>query len=176
MTLFQVEIPVATGIAALAAIAFMLARARQREREFTALDSLMLVILMSIATAGGIVLVEAASRSAKEMTLSENLRSFRTQIEAYKLQHAGQAPLLYEGTFPQLTEATNGDGEPGRPDKTHPYGPYFRGGIPRNPFTGRNVVIPAKTSPPQAPTGNGGWLYHQESGRVTPDHAEYLNW
>ena len=51
--LIQVELPVATGVGALAAIAFLLARLRQREREFSLLDGLILVVLMSIATAGG---------------------------------------------------------------------------------------------------------------------------
>ena len=151
MTLFQIEVPVATGVAALAAIAFMVARARQRERSFSALDSLTMVILMSLTTMGGITLVEAASHSAKEAALRENLHVFRTQIEAYKLQHGGEVPLLYQGTFPQLTEPTDSQGIPGRRDKYHPYGPYFPEGIPANPLTGQNVVIPIKKVPRPRP-------------------------
>ncbi len=175
MTLFQVEVPVATGIAALAAIAFLVARARQRERSFSALDSLTMVILMSLTTMGGITLVEAASNSAKEAALRENLHVFRTQIEAYKLQHGGEVPLLYQGTFPQLTEATDAQGVPGRRDSHHPYGPYFPEGIPANPLTGRNVIVPIKKVPPATPSGNGGWLYHQETGRIIADQAKFLD-
>jgi type II secretory pathway pseudopilin PulG len=174
VTLFQVEIPVATGLAALAAIAFMIARARQREREFSLVDSLLLVILMSIAAAGGVTLVEAASAQAKETALRENLRMFRTQIEAYRLQHGGESPVLYKGSFPQLTEATDRRGMPGQPDSKHPYGPYFRAGIPVNPITGRWTVTLTDKSPPSRPSGHGGWLYHQQSGRITADLAEFL--
>lgn len=175
MNPFQVEIPIATAIAALAAVAFMVARARQREREFSAIDSLMLVILMTIAAAGGVTLVEIATHSAKEAALCQNLREFRTQIEVYKLQHGGETPLLYDGTFPQLIEATNAQGVPGRPGEKFPFGPYFRSGIPQNPITGRSMVSPAESNPPTAPSGYGGWLYHQESGMLNVDLAEYLD-
>jgi len=174
MHLFQVQLPVATGIAALAAIVFLLIRAREREREFTLIDSLMLVILMSLATVGGITLAEAASQNAKETALRENLRTFRTQIEAYKLQHGGTLPLLYQGTFPQLIEATNACGVPGPSGKQHPHGPYFRSGIPINPVTGQCVVTLTEENPPKTPSGNGGWLYHQKTGHLAADLAEHL--
>lgn len=170
----QVEIPVATGIAALAAIAFLIARARQREREFSLLDGLMLVILMSMATTGGITLVEAAAQHAKEVALRDNLRMFRVQIDAYRLLHGGVPPVLYEGGFPQLTQATNAQGIPGPPGHKHPYGPYFRSGLPVNPMTGHSVVTVTETSPPEKASGHGGWLYHQETGRISADLAGFL--
>ena len=138
------------------------------------MDSMLLVILMAIATTGGIALVEAASQSTKHATLRESLRMFRTQIEAYRLQHDGQAPILFQGTFPQLTEATDSKGIPGRSNAKHPYGPYFRGGIPANPLNGKSIVTPTDTFPPVHESGNGGWPYHQESGRLAADMAEYL--
>jgi type II secretory pathway pseudopilin PulG len=174
VSFFQFQLPVATGLAALAAIAFIIARARQRERNFSLLDSLLLVILMSITTAGGITLVEAASDNAKTTALIENLRMFRTQIEAYRLQHGGEAPVAFHGTFPQLTEATDTQGIPGSPDAQHRYGPYFRAGLPANPITGRCIVTLTETFPPAHPSGNGGWLYHQKSGKLAIDMAEYL--
>lgn len=174
MLLFRVEIPIAIGIAALAAIAFMVARARQREREFSPLDSLLLVCLMAITTAGGVTLIQAASANAKETALRENLRMFRTQIEAYKLQHRGDPPVLFKGDFPQLIEATNAQGIPGQSGTAHPYGPYFRGGIPLNPMTGQSLVTETDTFPPNKPSGNNGWLYHQKTGSLAIDIAEYL--
>jgi type II secretory pathway pseudopilin PulG len=174
VSIFHVEIPVATGLAALAAIAFIIARARQREREFSLLDSLLLVILMSITTAGGIALVEAASEGAKSVTLREELRMFRTQIAAYRLQHGGEAPVLFKSAFPQLTEATNAQGIPGQPDAWHRYGPYLRAGIPANPITGQSLVTPTDTFPPKSQSGTGGWLYHQKTGSIAVDLTEYL--
>ena len=174
MSFFHFELPVATGLAALAAIAFIIARARQRDRDFSLLDSLLLVILMSITTAGGITLVEGASANAKQTALRENLRMFRTQIEAYRLQHGGEAPVAFMGTFPQLTEATDARGIPGPPDSKHRFGPYFRAGIPVNPITGQCFVTLTDTFPPTSPSGNGGWLYHQKTGKLAIDMAEYL--
>jgi type II secretory pathway pseudopilin PulG len=169
----QVELPVATGVGALAAVAYLVVRLRRRQWEFSLLDALILMVLMSIATAGGITLIEAATQTAKEAGLHENLHALRTQIEAYRLEH-GAVPVLYQGTFPQLTEATDRQGVPGRQDGRHPYGPYFRGGIPTNPVTGRSVVTPTEKCPPQAPSGCGGWLYHQKTGRIWADLAEFL--
>ena len=174
MSFFHFELPVTTGLAALAAIAFIIARVRQREREFSLLDSLLLVILMSITTAGGITLVEGASANAKQAALRENLRMFRTQIQAYRLQHGGETPVAFRGTFPQLTEATDVRGIPGPSDAHHRFGPYFRAGIPVNPITGRCVVTLTDTFPPASPSGNAGWLYHQKTGKLAIDMAEYL--
>jgi type II secretory pathway pseudopilin PulG len=174
VSFFRFELPVATGLAALAAIAFLVARLRQREREFSLMDSLLLVILMSITATGGITLVEAAAENAKETALSENLRMFRTQIEAYKLQHGGEPPTLYQGSFPQLTEATDAQGVPGPADAKHHYGPYFRAGIPANPVTNLSIVTLTNTFPPRKASGNGGWLYHQKTGSIAIDLADRL--
>jgi type II secretory pathway pseudopilin PulG len=175
MSFFRFELPVTAGLVALAAIAYIVARVRQREREFSLLDSLLLVILMSITTAGGITLVEAASDNAKQSALRENLALFRTQIEAYRLQHGGEVPVVFLGSFPQLTEATDARGIPGPPDANHRLGPYFRAGIPVNPITGRCFITLTDTFPPTSQSGNGGWLYHQKTGRLAIDLTEHLN-
>jgi general secretion pathway protein G len=174
MSLLQFEIPVAAGLAALAAIAFIIARVRQRGREFSLMDGLLLVMLMATATAGGIVFINGVSQYAKKAAVRENLQTLRTQIEAYKLQHRGEPPVLFNGSFPQLTEATDAEGIPGPAGKNHAYGPYFRSGVPVNALTGQNVVTPADTFPPMSSSGNGGWLYHQQSGRLAIDSVEYL--
>jgi len=117
---------------------------------------------------------EKASQQAKVTALLQNLRTLRSQIELYKAEHDGAAPLVYRGTLPQLTRATNAEGIPGQPGKKYPYGPYLRSGIPVNPITGQSIVMPTEAFPPEAPSGNGGWLYHEPSGQIAADLSEYL--
>lgn len=169
-TLLELRLPVTVAFAAIAALGYMVSRFRQREHEaFTLLDGLMLVLLMAIATATGIPLVEAATQSAKVVVLRDNLQTLRTQVEAYKIQHHGEPPVLYQGGFPQLFQATDAEGVPGPVGGKHPFGPYLRIGLPTNPLTGQVIVTPTKEFPPVAASGNGGWLYHQPTGQIAPD-------
>jgi type II secretory pathway pseudopilin PulG len=139
------------------------------------MDLLIVVAIMGISTAVAMPLISAASASAESSVLLQNLRAIRGQIELYKVEHGGQAPLLHKGTFPQLTNSTNHQGVPGPPGKDYPHGPYLPAGVPANPYTGVTVVTPIDEFPPTAPSRVGGWLYHQETGRIAPDLAEYLS-
>jgi hypothetical protein len=82
--------------------------------------------------------------------------------------------LLFKGEMPQLTHHTNAEGVPGPAGSQFPYGPYLPEGIPANPFTGSSKVNSTEVFPPSAATGRGGWLYHQETGRITADVEEHL--
>ena len=115
-----------------------------------------------------------ANGRSKESTLLQNLRTFRSQIELYKLEHGGELPVAYQGSFPQLIRPTNAAGLPGKKGSKYPYGPYFRQGIPANPLTGRSIVTLTDDFPPTSPSGNGGWLYHQLTGQIVPDAADFL--
>jgi general secretion pathway protein G len=167
-------LPVAGALAAVAAFVYLISRFRSRRAELTFVDLFIVAVIVTIVGATAIPLVEAASRQIKTTTLRQNLHTLRSQIELYKTEHGGKAPLLFEGTFPQLTRATNSNGVPGPPGSKHPYGPYLRTGIPVNPITGRSIVSPTKTFPPTNPSGNGGWIYHQGGGHITADLAGFL--
>jgi hypothetical protein len=54
-------------------------------------------------------------------------------------------------------------------------GPYLPEGIPANPLTGRSVITATETFPPEAASGQGGWLYQQETGQIAPDLPNILN-
>lgn len=149
----------------------MLAHARHRQFHFTMVDLMIVVTIMAIVTAVAMPLVSAAGDQAKATTLQQNLHMLRSQIELYKLEHRGDIPLLYQGTFPQLTEATNVQGIPGPAGKNFPLGPYMRT-IPTNPYTGVSVITPVETFPPTQATKVGGWLYHQATGQIAPDLAD----
>ena len=152
----------------------MLNHSRSGKAEFTVLNAVILAIVVAIAGGVGIPLIEKVSSRAQHTAVLQNLHTLRSQIELYKLEHKGEAPVLYQNAFPQLIRATNAEGIPGEPGSKYPYGPYLHAGVPLNPITGRSIVTPTDTFPPTAPSGNGGWIYHQETGRIAIDLEEFL--
>jgi general secretion pathway protein G len=138
------------------------------------LDALIIVALVGVVTVAAVPALDAVSAGAKRAVLLQNLHAVRTQIDLYKLQHGGEPPLVYEGILPQLVEATDALGVPGRHDNRHPYGPYFLSGLPLNPVTGSATVTLTEDFPPTAASGNGGWLYHQPTGQVAIDLPDML--
>ena len=174
-SLWTVQFPAAAALAALAAIGYLLSHARHGRSQFTVVDALSLILLMAIVAGAGVPMINAFTSNAKETSLLQNLYTLRSQIEMYKVQHGGDVPILYKATFPQMTQATNAQGIPGPAGSKHAYGPYFVGGIPKNPITGRNQITPTDVFPPKAASGGGGWLYCQQTGQVAADLPEYLS-
>ena len=163
------------ALAAIAVLGYMVSRARNGRTEFKLLDAIILAVVVAIVGATTVPFIEKASRQAEASALLQNLHALRSQIELYKLEHGGQPPVLYEGTFPQLIRATNSSGIPGPRGSKHPFGPYLHSGIPVNPITGRSVITPTDKYPPDAASGSGGWIYHQKTGRISADSADFLN-
>jgi hypothetical protein len=120
-------------------------------------------------------LLESSVAGARDAAVLDNLYTLRSQIGLYMLEHNGDPPILYQGSFPQLLQATNAEGVPGPSGGNRPYGPYLHNGIPRNPVTGRAIITLTEVFPPQAASGNGGWLFHQESGQIAIDLPEFLD-
>jgi len=172
MSLGNLQLPASVLVGAAAAAVYLISYARYRRSGFGLIDGLILVAIMAIVTAVTMPLLNAADQSAKSSALQQNLRLLRAQIELYKLEHDGKVPVLFKGKFPQLTHATNAEGIPGPRGAEYPYGPYLPAGIPVNPYTGASLVRPTETFPPTASAGLGGWLYHQETGRIAPDLPE----
>ncbi len=148
---------------------------RSGKAEFTLLNAVILAIVVAIAGAFGVPLIEKVSGEAKRVTLLQDLRTLRSQIEFYKLEHAGEPPMLYQNTFPQLIRSTNAQGIPGQRGSEYPFGPYLSAGVPVNAITGCSIVTPVDTFPPTAPSGNGGWIYHQPTGQIAIDLKEFLS-
>jgi hypothetical protein len=46
--------------------------------------------------------------------------------------------------------------------------------VPVNPYTGLSVVRQVETFPPQT-ASNGGWVYHQATGRIAADLEQFLD-
>jgi general secretion pathway protein G len=163
---------VVLGLAA--AAAYTISRFRARRSDFGPTDFLIVACVTAIVAGMAMPLFASAQAATREAALKQTLRTLRSQIELYKVEHDGRVPLLYKGTFPQLTHPTNGEGIPGRPGRDYPYGPYFPQKLPANPMTGISEVVPVETFPPEEPTGTGGWIYHQETGRIGPDVEGHL--
>jgi general secretion pathway protein G len=162
-------------LTALTVLGPMLNPTRKGKAEFTLVNAVILAVMVAIGGAFGIPLVEKASDRAKRAALLENLHTLRSQIELYKVEHGGEPPVVYQNTFPQLIRATNAQGLPGETGSKYPYGPYLHGGVPVNPVTGRSIVTLTDSFPPAAASGNGGWIYHQQTGRIAADLDEFLD-
>ena len=162
-------------VAGLASLGYVTLRMRIGSRPFAVFDAITVVLLMAIVTVGAVPLLAAVSRGAKQTVLEHNLSAIRSQIALYKLDHRGEPPLAYHSTMPQMIQATDSNGIPGPPDRRRPFGPYLLGEVPPNPITGRNCVTITATFPPTAASGNGGWLYHQESGQIAADLPDMLD-
>ncbi len=138
------------------------------------MNAVIFAVVIAIVGAVAVPLFETASGRAELSALLRNLHTLRSQIELYKAEHDGRPPVAYQGTFPQLIKATNDAGIPGPPGPEFPHGPYLRGGVPVNSMTGRSIVTLTETFPPDSPSGNGGWIYHQASGQIAADTQRFL--
>ena len=150
---------------------------RRPRRGFTLIEVLIVVVIMAVLAATIIPQFSSSTQDAKESTLKFNIHTLRSQIEMYKIHHLGDYPAITDADLPQLTGATNVDGEIGTAGANYPYGPYITGDLPPNPFDGSNTVT-AVTTPgtkPSTPVGtDGGWLYDASNGSIWPNDSTGL--
>lgn len=140
-----------------------------RRSGFTLVEVLIVVVILGILAATVLPQFTSASNDAKESALVQDLQTLRSQIELYKFQHNETYPAAgttNEKTFlDQLLLSTDADGTTG-PIGTKPFGPYFVGQFPANPFNGRNdvMVVDTNTLPPA--DDSTGWIYSSKTGRI----------
>ena len=175
MPISSLYLPGGLALAAVAVLMYMFNRLRSGGADFSVVDGLIIAVVVAILGASAVPLVETTSQQARTSSLLQSLQTLRSQIELYKLEHGGAAPVLADGTFPQLIRATNSKGMTGLAGKKYPYGPYLRGGVPVNPVTGRSIVTATDALPPKKPSGNGGWIYDQATAQIAPDVEGYLD-
>lgn len=175
IALMNLPIVVTALVAGLSSLAYLAVRLRGGQRHFRLIDAAIMVVLMTIGSAAAVPFLKSKAQGAMDSVVLDNLYTLRSQIALYKMDHRGDAPIFYQGTLPQLTQATNAEGVPGAPGNEQPFGPYFCKGLPANPVTGRTTVTLTDTFPPMVASGNGGWLYHQKTGQIAIDSPELLN-
>ncbi len=126
-----------------------------RNKAFTLVELLIVVIILGILAAVVIPQFSDASTDARVSSLVTNLQTIRGQLEFYRLQHNDNYPTLVAFTA-QMTAGTDVTGGPGTA-----FGPYLQR-IPNNPFSDTNTVVGLST-------GADAWFYTAATGAFLAD-------
>lgn len=142
-----------------------------RQKAFSLVEILIVVVLLGILAAIVIPNFSNASAAARSSMLADNLRIFRTQLPVFKAQHGGVAAGYPNGNANatpteiafvfHMIKASNDSlqtADPGTPG--YNYGPYMRR-IPENPVNGNNSVqmIGNDGAFPASGDNSHGWIY-----------------
>jgi type II secretory pathway pseudopilin PulG len=132
-----------------------------------------LIVMMVFAIMGATVLPQftAENHEAQEAALRQDLKLLRSQIELYKFQHNGNYPgkgSIYPDDFLNaLLQSSDADGTTG-PINSKPFGPYFLGQLPPNPYTGgtRVRIVDDVGTAVADDDPVEGWIYNPATGRI----------
>jgi general secretion pathway protein G len=135
-----------------------------RKTAFTLVEILIVVTILAILAAIVVPQYMSAEEDAKLSNLMSNLKSIRSQLELYKLQHD---LTMYNSHYPtninkQLINKTDADGTV---KASGLYGPYLTI-FPPNPF----VDDPVKAIKTNGAAGSG-WSYNPMTGVIVPNTA-----
>ena len=146
-----------------------------KNKAFTLVEILIVVIILGILAAIVIPQFTKASEDARESALASDLQMIRSQLELYKVQHLESYPN--GGTIAawqlQLTGQTNNLGAAGTD-----FGPYMQS-FPKNQFAPSNLTVQsdvAFTADPLvlAPPGDDttGWWFNSATGKFAPNDSK----
>ncbi len=150
-----------------------------RRTGFTLVEILIVVLILGILAAIVIPEFTEASNNARESALKSDLKTLRSQIQLYKVQHlekypgqtsAAGAPLTVNAAnfIADLTGKTELDGTtPEAGDTT--YGPYLQK-FPTNPFNNLNTLQVGTGTPAG---GNYGWYFKTNTGQIYADDTAH---
>ena len=144
---------------------------------FTLVEILIVVVILGILAAIIVPRFSDATDQARNSQLKKDLRTIRSQLELYNMEHGNNYPANADGddadTFlAQLTQKTNEEGEYGAAaDPAPTLGPYVRT-MPKNPFAidGADQIELGDT---QNPDGRPGWFYDPDTGAFKPNDADH---
>jgi len=132
-------------------------KATKRNRGFTLVEILIVVVILGILAAIVIPQFTNASSQANENRLRADLQTLRSQIQLYKVQHNDQAPTF--ATF--VNDMTTQIGG---------LGPYLQQ-MPVNPFTGTSALDNSAV----AGDDGGAWEYDDATGAINADDSGTCN-
>ena len=132
---------------------------------FTLIEVLIVVVIMAVLAATIIPQFTASSEDAQDATLHFNMRTLRSQIELYKMQHNGEYPDA-------IGDAAGTTGAAG---DSFPFGPYVEI-VPDNPYDGNNALTSVDLSGAKATAVSGtagGWQYDPNTGDIWPNNTDF---
>ena len=148
----------------------------RKNKAFTLVEILIVVIILGILAAIVIPQFTEASNDARESALASDLQTARSQLELYKVQHLEKYPSLSEAVTPTLdttnfiARMTGKTDQDGKLDAAGAFGPYLQK-FPTNPFvsSGGNLVD-FGTAEPAPGTGNG-WYFNTSTGKFSANDS-----
>jgi len=151
-----------------------------RNKGFTLVEILIVVIILGILAAIVIPQFTEASNDARESALASDLQTARSQLELYKVQHLELYPGkdASSGSFDaalfkeQLTSRSNAKGEVGTDAATYPFGPYLQK-FPTNPFASANGDVTAGGEGDPEGDGDPGWYFNTDTGKLSPNDSKH---
>ena len=145
-------------------------KTRKRNRGFTLVEILIVVVILGILAAIVIPQFTQASTEAREASLASNLQTMRSQIELYKIQHLDFAPGEAAGSMAfvlALTTQSDINGLAGTD-----FGPYLLK-MPVNPFaTGTVATFSSAPGSGVAGVGAGNHWYFDTTAKTLHAHDD----
>jgi general secretion pathway protein G len=118
--------------------------ANTRQKGFTLVEILIVVVILGILAAIVIPQFTSASETAKLSSVKSQLQTIRSQLELYRNQHGGGYPALSTNWDAMTTESGG-------------FGPYLQA-APSNPFENSTTVGTA--------AAGVGWVYDSSTGAI----------
>jgi general secretion pathway protein G len=145
-----------------------------KNKAFTLVEILIVVIILGILAAIVIPQFTQASNDARISALQSDLQTCRSQLELYKVQHLENYPQAIDGNdsakvIAQLTSRTNAAGVVGTDATQFPFGPYLQQ-FPTNGFvadTTKSATITFGTADMAPGDATSGWYINTNTGRFS---------
>jgi general secretion pathway protein G len=145
-----------------------------KNKAFTLVEILIVVIILGILAAIVIPQFTEASNDARVSALQSDLQTCRSQLELYKVQHLENYPQAIVGSdstkvIAQLTSRTNSAGTVGTDPTLFPFGPYLQQ-FPSNSFvsdTTKSGTITFGTTDPAPGNAASGWYINTSTGKFS---------
>ena len=126
------------------------------------MELLIVAVILAILAVMVVPLFGEAGHDVKLSALKATLQTVRSQLHLYKLQHNDEYPKRSKFEQ-QTTSITNMDGTV---DPDGGCGPYFLR-MPANPIDNDTKLRPVQS-------GEGGWMYDQDTGTFKSNDASVL--